>query len=331
MCIEWFRGRSENGILFKVIGTKGKMNQMHNLRKTFGAILVTLLGIMAIADGQEGQDDARELLDRVRFPTPAGYVLLEKGAPLHEFLDKAEAVDTANEVLARYIRADTLDENGDIKSDANIVEGMLTVKVAHKLKGMKIALSDFRELAAATEQGVRDSCMDGEGARLAAKAAKQQDQALKEIGVEAKTSLGEIGFLGFRQLEKMVMYGIVRTEQFESEGEKTVIYDVLAICMMWCEGNVFCLCRIALVPSKSQVDEAYMKSLFALQDWAESIRAASVVKEQEEFEDARYEVYKLNDVKRKSTWNGRFIDALILALVGSAIGAVLALCKRKKG
>ena len=43
-----------------------------------------------------GLEDAPELLDRVRIPTPAGYVQLEKGTPLRDFLDKAEAADTAN-------------------------------------------------------------------------------------------------------------------------------------------------------------------------------------------------------------------------------------------
>lgn len=290
-------------------------------------LLLLLTGGRTLASGQE---DAPELLDRVRVPTPAGYVLLEKGTPLRDFLDKAEAADTANEVLARYIRADTLDENGDIKPDANIVEGMLTVKVAHKLKGRKIALSDFRELAASTEQGLRDSCADGEGARLVAKAAEQQDRSLKEIGVESKTKLGEIGFLGFRQMEKMAMYGIVRTELFESEGEKTVIYDVSTGCMLWCEGNVFSLYRMSLAPARSQADEAYRKSSVALQDWSESIRAASVVKGQELSEDVRYEAYKLKDKKREFDWARVLTKALIWGLVGLAVGAVRALCKRKK-
>ena len=300
----------------------------HGNWKLMVVLPLLLTGGRTLAGGQE---DAPELLDRVRVPTPAGYVLLEKGTPLRDFLDKAEAADTANEVLARYIRADTLDENGDIKPDANIAEGMLTVKVAHKLKGRKIALSDFRKIATATEQGLRDSCADGDGARLAAKAAEQQDRSLKEIGVESKTKFGEIGFLGFRQMEKMVMYGIVRTEQFESEGEKTVVYDVSTGCMMWCEGNVFSLYRMSLAPVRSQADEAYRKSSVALQNWAESIRAASVVQGQEVSEDMRYEAYKLKDKKRGFDWARVRTKALIWGLVGLAVGAVRALFKRKKG
>lgn len=57
---------------------------------------LALLSDMTLAGGQA---DFPELLDRVRVPTPAGYVPLEKGTFLRDFLDKAEAADAANEAV----------------------------------------------------------------------------------------------------------------------------------------------------------------------------------------------------------------------------------------
>ena len=63
-------GFNEEKTLFE-----GRINPMNPLQKIWYVIALVLMGGMSFARVQ----DAPELLDRVRVPTPAGYVLLEKG------------------------------------------------------------------------------------------------------------------------------------------------------------------------------------------------------------------------------------------------------------
>ena len=275
--------------------------------------------------------ECEELLDRVKVPVPEGYVRILADSELYRLLDKAESADTQNETLARFIRADAVDEEGNIREDANIADGLMAFRVIKKLKNRALSYADFAKYRDEMSSELEASIRANKESDLVRKAELAQDDALKSVGIESKTKLGEIETLGCGKVgTRALALGVMRQEFVESEGKTEVCYDVNSQFQAWCEGSLFTLTRLVLVDDPAKAKKAHEASVQVLNAWLEAIRAASV---QPGDEVLRYADRKLKGAPGTGLGNafsGRVFNTLIFALAGGLIGAVVSFLRKRK-
>ena len=290
------------------------------------AVVTALLGF-----GVATAAECEELMSRIKVPEPEGYVRILADSELYRLLDKAESADTENKTLARFIRADAVDEEGNIRDGANIADGLMSLRVIKKLKGRTFSYADVAKYRDEMSSELEASIRANKRSDLAKKAAAAQDDALKSVGVETKTTLGEIETVGCDKVgTRALAFGVMRQEFLESEGKTETYYDVSSQFQAWCEGSLFTLTRLALVDDPGKAKKAHEASVQALNAWFEAIRTASVLPGDE--------VLRYADRKQKgapgtgsgNAFSGASSNALICALVGGVIGAVMSLLRKRR-